>query len=91
MPRINEHTFKLKNEEYKLTLFDKPRITKNGRQEIPYTLAKNGTLYLSDFVTEQFFSCPIGMYDLYFFKDEKRGLLLLVEGGWGILKINKLL
>jgi len=34
-------------------------------------LAKNETLYLSNFVTEQFYSCTIGMYDLYFYKDEK--------------------
>ncbi len=34
-------------------------------------LAKNETLYLSDFVTEQFYSCTIGIYNLYFYKDEK--------------------
>lgn len=33
MPRINEHVFKLNNEEYKLTWFDKPRITKNGIEQ----------------------------------------------------------
>jgi cytoplasmic iron level regulating protein YaaA (DUF328/UPF0246 family) len=33
MPRINEHAFKLNNEEYKLTWFDKPRITKNGIEQ----------------------------------------------------------
>jgi cytoplasmic iron level regulating protein YaaA (DUF328/UPF0246 family) len=33
MARINEHVFKLNNEEYKLTWFDKPRITKNGIEQ----------------------------------------------------------
>ncbi len=33
-------------------------------------LAKNETLYFSDFVTDQFFSCSIGIYELYFYKDE---------------------
>ena len=36
-------------------------------------LAKNETLYLSDFVTEQFYFCTIGMYYLYFYKDRKEG------------------
>lgn len=34
-------------------------------------LAKNETLYISYFVTNQFFSCTIGIYELYFYKDEK--------------------
>jgi cytoplasmic iron level regulating protein YaaA (DUF328/UPF0246 family) len=35
MPRINEHTFRLNNEEYLLTWYDndKPRLTKNGNKQ----------------------------------------------------------
>jgi hypothetical protein len=33
MPRINEHTFKLKNEEYLLSYYDKPKVTKNGVEQ----------------------------------------------------------
>jgi hypothetical protein len=36
-------------------------------------LAKNETLYLSDFLTEQFYYCTIRIYDLYFYKDGKEG------------------
>lgn len=35
MSRINEHKFELNNEEYLLTWYDKPRLTKNGlKQEV---------------------------------------------------------
>jgi hypothetical protein len=33
MPRINEHVFKLKNEEYLLSYYDKPKVTKNGIEQ----------------------------------------------------------
>jgi hypothetical protein len=33
MPRINEHTFELDNQEYLLTWYDKPRITNNGAEQ----------------------------------------------------------
>ena len=33
MPRINEHLFKLNNEEYILTWHDKPRISKYGIEQ----------------------------------------------------------
>ena len=33
MPRINEHVFKLNNEEYLLSYYDKPKVTKNGIEQ----------------------------------------------------------
>lgn len=33
MPKINEHKFELNNEQYLLTWFDKPRLTKNGIEQ----------------------------------------------------------
>ena len=33
MPRINEHRFEINDEEYLLTWFDKPRLTKNGIEQ----------------------------------------------------------
>lgn len=33
MPRINEHVFKLNNEEYLLSYYDKPKVTKNGVEQ----------------------------------------------------------
>ena len=39
MSRINEHKFELNNEEYLLTWYDKPRLTKNGiKQEVKSVL-----------------------------------------------------
>lgn len=47
MQRINEHKFELNNEEYLLTWYDKPRLTKNGIEQkvkpllIEYITTKN--------------------------------------------------
>jgi len=44
MPRINEYRFEINNEEYLLTWYDKPRLTKNGiEQKVKPLLRENIT------------------------------------------------